>query len=117
MSCLTSATDNNLLLTSIVMECRCPLCAKATIFEQPVFVPKWRSRHSSTAALIGFKNENGYAARSPRLQGPPLNHPSRRLRPVVTWWLRVAGITARDDATRAGPDGRITAERVRQLQQ
>jgi hypothetical protein len=30
---------------------------------------------------------------------------------VVTWWLRVAGITARDDAARAGRTlGRITAE-------
>src|SRR6202171_5246530 len=30
---------------------------------QPAFVPKRRSRHSSTAGLIGFKNENGHAAR------------------------------------------------------
>ena len=80
--------------------------AKATIFERPAFVPKRRSRHSSTAALIGFKNENGHAARPPRLQGQPLNQPSRRFRPVVTWWSRAAGIAARDDAARAGADAR-----------
>ena len=47
----------------------------AVIFERPVIVPKRRSRHSSTAALIGFTND-GHAARSsakPAAQsrGPP----------------------------------------------
>jgi hypothetical protein len=79
---------------------------KATIFGRQAFVPKRRSRHSSTAALISFKNENGQAARSPRLEGQPLNHPSHRLRPVVPWWSRAAGIAARDDAAPAGPNAR-----------
>ena len=57
-------------------------------------------------ALAGGTWKSAVCRLTPRLQGEPLNHPSRRLRHGVPWWWRAAGIAARDGAARAGPDVR-----------
>jgi len=86
---------------SDVMECR------------RIKVPRKHFRAASfrpEAALATWFNscsdENGQAARSPLLLDQPLNHPSRRLRPLVPWWWRAAGFAARDGVARAGSDAR-----------
>src|SRR6266540_4049275 len=62
--CRTTATSGLLRLTDILrIGGHVSKVPTAVIFERPVIVPKRRSRHSSTAALIGFTND-GHAARS-----------------------------------------------------
>jgi site-specific DNA recombinase len=85
---------------SIVMECDVRFAL------QPFSSGQLSSRSGAQVALIGLKNALGRLPRAPRLQGQPLIHPSRRLRPVVPWWSRAAGIAARGGAVRGEPDAR-----------